>query len=198
MMKKLLLALLSVFCIISTYAQEAISYEIDEEATANVPFKIGDRILEDEDCGGKQCYLIFLGVTKTGQFLVQSFYLSGCKYTDPVLIYDIDSSMPIGNSNKLSEGKLIFWYENGQKKSETRYIDGKLEGGFTEWYENGRKAKELYYRNGEMDGPVTTWYENGQKELECSMKEDNPVGICRVWDEQGNLIEVEDYGKPHS
>jgi len=40
-----------------------------------------------------------------------------------------------------AETKTKF-YENGQKKSETNYKDGKKHGLMTEWHENGQKKAE--------------------------------------------------------
>jgi antitoxin component YwqK of YwqJK toxin-antitoxin module len=34
---------------------------------------------------------------------------------------------------------FTWWYENGQKMSETNYIEGKINGITIEWDENGQK-----------------------------------------------------------
>ena len=54
-------------------------------------------------------------------------------------------------------GKWTFWYKNGQKKAESLYKDGKLDGPSTSWYENGQKKAESFYKDGKMvkDEPAT-------------------------------------------
>ncbi|SVD78534.1 uncharacterized protein METZ01_LOCUS431388, partial [marine metagenome] len=68
----------------------------------------------------------------------------------------------------LEDGKMISykefeWYENGQKRSEGTYKDGKEDGLETRWYENGQKSSEGIYKDGKYDGLQTEWFENGQK-----------------------------------
>ena len=66
-------------------------------------------------------------------------------------------------NDKLFTGKCESYYQNGQKKRETNYIDGERHGTWTEWYENGQKSKEQNWKDGEFHGTQTGWYENGQK-----------------------------------
>jgi antitoxin component YwqK of YwqJK toxin-antitoxin module len=47
------------------------------------------------------------------------------------------------------------YYDNGQKKSEENYKDGKLVKE-TYWYENGQKKYEINYKDGERDGLRTS------------------------------------------
>ncbi len=49
--------------------------------------------------------------------------------------------------------------ENGNKKSEVTYNNGKRDGKYTWWYENGSKKMEETYNNGKRDGKCTEWYE---------------------------------------
>ena len=55
------------------------------------------------------------------------------------------------------------FHENGKKRSEGNFKDGKTDGLWTSWYENGQKESEGTYKDGELDGLYTEWYENGQK-----------------------------------
>ena len=52
------------------------------------------------------------------------------------------------------------WYENGQKKSEVTFKDGKINGLVTYWYENGEKKSEGTYKNGRKIS-VKEWNEDG-------------------------------------
>ena len=58
------------------------------------------------------------------------------------------------------DGLKTEWYENGQKKREETYKDGKPDGLWTWWYENGQKKCEGTYRDGEIIS-YTSWNEDG-------------------------------------
>ena len=47
-------------------------------------------------------------------------------------------------------GLWTSWYENGQKRYERTYKDGKLDGLWTYWYEGGQKKEERTYKDGEL------------------------------------------------
>ena len=59
------------------------------------------------------------------------------------------------------EKRFDYWDNNGQKKSEATYKDGKRDGLFTTWYDSGQKKSEETYKDGEPDGLLTHWYMNG-------------------------------------
>ena len=86
------------------------------------------------------------------------------------------------------DGKYTEWYENGQKRSEETWKDGKLNGKTTIWYENGQKEEEGTYKDGIPDGKRTTWYENGQKRSEGTFKDGDLISR-ECWDEDGNECE---------
>ena len=46
-------------------------------------------------------------------------------------------------------GKNLCKYENGQKKSEGNFKDGKEDGKVTKWHENGQIEVEAIYKDGE-------------------------------------------------
>ena len=81
--------------------------------------------------------------------------------------------------------KSTDWHENGQKKDEYTYKNGKMHGPFTEWHENGQKAEDGTYKDGKEDGPFTLWHENGQKMSEGTYKDGKMHGIFRSWYEDG-------------
>ena len=45
-------------------------------------------------------------------------------------------------------GKVLMWWENGQKKAEYTSKNGKRHGPYREWRENGAKKEESVYRDG--------------------------------------------------
>jgi len=54
--------------------------------------------------------------------------------------------------NYVKVGVWTKWYENGQKKSEGPYADGKKAGVWIEWHENGQKASEGPYADDKQVG----------------------------------------------
>jgi TPR repeat protein len=82
------------------------------------------------------------------------------------------------------DGLVVRRYEDGQKKEEVNYKDGKPHGPYVHWHANGRKQAEGTFRNGQPDGIEITWYENGQKKKEATHKEGKLVTI-QVWRPDG-------------
>jgi antitoxin component YwqK of YwqJK toxin-antitoxin module len=69
----------------------------------------------------------------------------------------------------------IFYMQNGQKREEQTWKDGKPDGLRTFWYENGKKEKEGTYKDGKIDGLWTYYNEDGSiKELKQEIKETTP------------------------
>jgi antitoxin component YwqK of YwqJK toxin-antitoxin module len=92
------------------------------------------------------------------------------------------------NSEVGYTGKYVKWHENGQKRFEWNYVDGKLEGLSTYWYENGQKRFEGNYVDGKEEGLVTGWDENGQKIREGNYVDGKLDGLSTVWDENGQKV----------
>ena len=87
------------------------------------------------------------------------------------------------NSEEPYSGTSFELYDNGQKKSEGTYKDGKEDGLWTGWYDNGQKEIEGTFKDGKPDGLSTLWYENGQKKQEGTENE------WTYWNEDGSLKE---------
>jgi antitoxin component YwqK of YwqJK toxin-antitoxin module len=66
--------------------------------------------------------------------------------------------------NGKKDGLWNTWRKNGQRKVDVNYKDGKRDGFFTEYYDNGQKFYEGNYRDGKMDGAWSHWHKSGQKE----------------------------------
>ncbi|MDA7605943.1 toxin-antitoxin system YwqK family antitoxin [Verrucomicrobiales bacterium] len=82
-------------------------------------------------------------------------------------------------------GKTYELYEDGQKRSEGNFKDGKMDGLCMWWHENGQKAREANYKDDKPDGLWTEWYENGQKKVEVNFKDVKPDGLWTEWHENG-------------
>lgn len=109
-------------------------------------------------------------------------------------------------------GMRTTWYENGQKQSETAYVDGieegpqrtwyrggqqwgegghkngKADGTWIVWHRNGFKAKEWHIEEGVWNGPYRTWHLNGEPRMERIYVSGRMQGPFTVWDEEGNVV----------
>jgi len=54
----------------------------------------------------------------------------------------------VGADGPPKDGKHVEYYENGKKKKEIHYKNGKPDGLGTGWHENGQKWYETHYKNG--------------------------------------------------
>ena len=67
-----------------------------------------------------------------------------------------------GDSETPFTGVVVYKHENGQKKLEMTYRDGKQEGLETWWHENGQKRSEAIYKDGKKVSE-TKWDEEGNE-----------------------------------
>ncbi|MBK8814059.1 MAG: toxin-antitoxin system YwqK family antitoxin [Methylococcaceae bacterium] len=133
---------------------------------------------------------------------------------EPRIVKDIklvvrDDIAHLPDENNPFTGIQVMYFSNGQKRSETSYLNGKKDGEekiwfengqkrfvvinnkqgrrnglFTMWNENSRKSMEGNYINGKQNGVTTFWYDNGQKRAELIYKNDVEIESV-IWDEQG-------------
>lgn len=78
---------------------------------------------------------------------------------------------------------------------QTRYLieKGTYHGLCAGWYENGNRRFEEPYLEGRLNGLVRTWHENGALESQYLARGGGPYGIARKWDASGQLISVKLY-----
>ncbi len=121
------------------------------------------------------------------------------------------------NGDFVKHGRLINYWENGQKKSEVHYVNGvrhgsraawyrdgkpwsagqfvggKGEGTWTEWYPNGSKGREMHFVGGGLNGPVIDWYPDGTLRKKVIYVKGMRQGRATHWDRTGTIIRVLDY-----
>jgi antitoxin component YwqK of YwqJK toxin-antitoxin module len=83
------------------------------------------------------------------------------------------------------DGLRTLWHKNGQKMYEGNYRDGKVEGVWTHWYDNSQKKEEANYKDGKKEGLRTLWHKNGQKKLAEHYKDEKVDGPWNAWYENG-------------
>ena len=87
--------------------------------------------------------------------------------------------------------KSTDWHENGQKKDEYTYENGKMHGPFTEWHENGQKAEESTFKDSDPHGLWIRWHDNGQKQSETIWENAQKVSV-KYWNSKGEEVETEE------
>jgi len=63
--------------------------------------------------------------------------------------------------NSVQNGICISYYDNGNKREEGTFKDGKKHGLFQRWFENGQKDGEATYVDGLRHGLYQRWKEDG-------------------------------------
>jgi antitoxin component YwqK of YwqJK toxin-antitoxin module len=96
---------------------------------------------------------------------IVSSLLSGCGSVEETACIETEGQERNGlvylpNQEEPFTGKNLCKYENGQKKVEGHYKDGKEDGKWTWWYENGQIQSEANWKDGKID-EWTRWNENG-------------------------------------
>ena len=100
-----------------------------------------------------------------------------------------NAHMYLKGSDTLYTGKAYELYENGVKKGEVNFKDGKIDGLGSQWYENGvKKQSEVNYKDGRLNGLVTGWHENGQKKGEVTYKDGEMIS-AKWWNSKGEPVD---------
>ena len=95
---------------------------------------------------------------------------------------------------ELSGDNISFW-ENGLKKQQGTFVNGKENGTFTYYSPDNKDSSELIYENGKpMDGVSSEWWKNGQIWVVKTWKD----GLCQgetLWWENGAMMREDLYEK---
>jgi antitoxin component YwqK of YwqJK toxin-antitoxin module len=130
-------------------------------------------------------------------YIVLSFLLlTGCTGEQEVtFLQDRDGVKYEPNTEVGFTGVYVEKYDNGQKKLEEHYKNGKLVGISKSWLENGQKVvSSLEDRDGVMyepntevpfSGGLVEKYDNGQKNVENHYKDGKKDGLEIWWTKDG-------------
>ena len=117
------------------------------------------------------------------------FYLKGVdtRYTgNAIALYENGQKKAEDNfKDGKRDGLQLFWHQNGQKKGEINWKNGKQNGLYLGWYENGKKAMEEKYKDGKPYGSYMAWHKNGQKRSEGNYKNGKREGLFVDWHKNG-------------
>ncbi|NTW33947.1 MAG: T9SS type A sorting domain-containing protein [Bacteroidetes bacterium] len=126
-------------------------------------------------------HLIFL--------IIISFLLiaTGCSKTKTEYWANGNKKSELKYSNSKMNGLCKWWYEGGIMQMECNYKDDKLEGRSVRWNSNGSKQREDNYSNNLLNGKSIIFYENGVKLSEQNFKNDTLDGLTKEWFKNGHI-----------
>jgi uncharacterized protein len=128
---------------------------------------------------------IFRSFAPDGQLMVQIEYYRGValKYTytgkDGKLVNPIEI--------KNNSGKILAYYQNGNKSYELNYVYGMWNGAFEQYYPDGKLLYKAIYVNDKIEGKMEEYYANGNKESEGEYKYNEETGVMKHYHENGKL-----------
>jgi len=108
------------------------------------------------------------------------------KYFDTNGLLDMENII----NNDTKEELYKEWYENGQLKSEKKYLNGYLNGELElskSWYENGNLRFEEKYKDGKLNGLQKIYFKNGKLQFESNWKDGELNGWSKTYFEYGGL-----------
>jgi uncharacterized protein len=94
----------------------------------------------------------------------------------------------------IKQGHFVYYYENGQKKSEGKYLNNKAEDEWNLWYENGQIKSRGKFIDDRFVGEWNYWFENGYKKSHGMMVNDQRDGEWDFWNDRG-ILETKEYYK---
>jgi len=97
-------------------------------------------------------------------------------------------NLPFAKKESVLHNDYREWYENGNEKTITNWVYGKLDGQFIEFYKNGQIAEIGMFINDKLDGVYQIFYKNGELKKKTGFKEGKEV-YSHCWDEKGNEFE---------
>ena len=143
------------------------------------PYKDGKRegvTVSFYENGKKECETLFKNDKEEGVAI--EYYENGRKHFET----------PYKHGKR--EGVEKIWDENENLTTST-WKNGR--GVATEeikkvgYFQNGNKKHERYFKNGKQEGVETAWYGNGLKKYEMPYKDGKKDGVAKYWDEKGKL-----------
>ena len=68
------------------------------------------------------------------------------------------------------DGSWVYWYENGQKRFQGIFKDGKERGGHVRWHENGQKKAEANFKDGKLVGGSAKYWNSKSEPVDSKGK----------------------------
>ena len=90
----------------------------------------------------------------------------------------------------LSSMDKKFYWDNGKLKKEGRVVSGKAEGLWAYYYESGEKQSETYFKNDTRHGHTIHYWPNGTKKGEGDYVDGELHGKWTAWHENGQKLSL--------
>lgn len=81
----------------------------------------------------------------------------------------------------IKNGKVLSWFDNGQKELEGKRINEKREGTWIKWNDSSEKKSVEHYASGVLNGIATIFHKNGTISEEGLYIDDEKEGIWTEW-----------------
>jgi len=98
-----------------------------------------------------------------------------------------DGKYYLKSENELYSGKVFAKHKNGKIGLQGNLKDGVFDGHWTWWYDDGAKKRETNYVNGKKEGISYWWHKNGVKKSEIQFHDNRNISQKR-WDKNGNKL----------
>lgn len=129
-------------------------------------------------------YRVLIRELPNQRYLVQDFFISGKKLTDPYILTDgkleyVDNEdVAHPNNYYPREGARTVWSKSGNKRIESYYKNNMPTGTWIYYYGNKQKWREETYVNGEAHGVIRGWNEDGVLTHLCRSEYGKKDGRC--------------------
>ena len=97
--------------------------------------------------------------------------------------------------NGKKEGSWLTYFENGQLKEKSNFIEGAKDGLEVRYFKNGILSANINFKNGIRDGSWITYYTNGQLYYEGNYKNGERDGSWVFYFDNGQLMSKGEYEK---
>ena len=118
------------------------------------------------------------------------WYYMETPFTGDAIVYaDNDSTVVerVGYLHGKKNGAATKWFENGNQRRASTYVENKLEGADSIWWPNGKLAAYSNFENGARKGVQKKWYNNGQLSRLTHIENGKEEGLQQAWLENGKL-----------
>jgi len=94
---------------------------------------------------------------------------------------------------RVYHGKKTEWAEDGHRRLELEFRNGKRDGLLVEWYPDGQKTRQGRWASDRETGVWTGWQPTGDKAWECTYQDGKIVGKKTFWrDGKVSVEEIHD------
>lgn len=121
---------------------------------------------------------------KEKHYIIKDYYITG----EIQMEAEMTSYEP-----EIMDGDVSYFFKNGHKSTERKYINGKENGYYKEWYENGEIEKEGLIQNNEQTGEWKYYYANEKLRMVGTLTNGKKNGIWKIYNLDGQFYLQQSY-----